>query len=216
MGEDTASKCTFFIRRNSFIFACKKKNVQELLKLNADPNYKDILDRTALHHAINNAAVTADASFELLLNRAQPEYKPPFELIDYMVVVERLRRASASDVGAKLLSEATVKVRVGGKIMHTAAEGNGPVNALDQALRKALIEFYPSLNCVELVDYKVRILEESSGTASHVRVLIESSDGHGVWRTVGSSTDIIDASWLALADSMEYWLLKSKCLPLTP
>jgi 2-isopropylmalate synthase len=158
----------------------------------------------------------ADASFELLLNRAQPKYKGPFELIDYMVVVERLRRASASDIGAHLLSEATVKVEVGGKIMYTAAEGNGPVNALDRALRKALTEFYPGLNCVELVDYKVRILEESSGTESQVRVLIESSDGQSVWRTVGSSTNIIDASWLALADSMEYWLLKSKSLPLTP
>jgi len=82
------------------------------------------------------------------------------------------------------------------------------VNALDQALRKALLEFYPSLTVVELVDYKVRILEESGGTASQVRVLIESSDGRKQWRTVGSSTDIIEASWLALADSLEYWLIK--------
>ena len=92
--------------------------------------------------------------------------------------------------------------------MHTAAEGNGPVNALDCALRKALVEFYPDVTSVELVDYKVRILEESSGTESQVRVLIESSDKQKQWRTVGSSTNIIEASWLALADSLEYWLIK--------
>ncbi|MBL7210129.1 MAG: citramalate synthase [Dehalococcoidia bacterium] len=149
----------------------------------------------------------ADASFELLLHRVQPEYKPPFELIDFMVLVERHRRPpSESESG--LLSEATVKVKVGDRTIHTAAEGNGPVNALDQALRKALLEFYPDLTSVELVDYKVRILEESAGTASQVRVLIESSDGQEQWRTVGSSTNLIEASWLALADSMEYCLIK--------
>jgi len=124
-----------------------------------------------------------------------------------MVVAERHRRPS-SESETELLSEATVKVKVGGRIIHTAAEGNGPVNALDRALRKALLEFYPDLTAIELVDYKVRILEESGGTGSQVRVLIESSDGRKQWRTVGSSTNIIEASWLALADSMEYWLLK--------
>lgn len=152
----------------------------------------------------------ADASFELLLHRAQPRYKSPFELIDYMVIVEKHRRMPTKGDDTELLAEATVKVKVGNRIIHTAAEGNGPVNALDAALRKALIEFYPSLSAVELVDYKVRILEESSGTASQVRVLIESSDGNNSWRSVGSSTNIIDASWLALADSMEYWLVKQK------
>ena len=150
----------------------------------------------------------ANASFELLLHRTQANYKRPFELVDYMVVVERLRRPSASGGEPELLSEATVKVKVGDRIMHTAAEGNGPVNALDCALRKALVEFYPNVTVVELVDYKVRILEESSGTESQVRVLIESSDGQQQWRTVGSSTNIIEASWLALADSLEYWLIK--------
>jgi 2-isopropylmalate synthase len=103
-----------------------------------------------------------------------------------------------------------IKVRVGNEVMHTAAEGNGPVNALDQALRKALLQFYPSLAAVKLIDYKVRILEASIGTESQVRVLIESSDGVEEWTTVGSSPNIIEASWLALADSMEYWLLKQK------
>jgi len=149
----------------------------------------------------------ADASFELLLHRAQPEYKPPFELIDFMILVERHRRPSSEDE-SELLAEATVKVKVGDRIIHTAAEGNGPVNALDRALQKALLEFYPDLTVIELVDYKVRILEESAGTGSQVRVLIESSDGQKQWRTVGSSTNIIEASWLALADGVEYWLLK--------
>jgi len=152
----------------------------------------------------------AEASFELLAHRAQPGYQPPFELVDFMVVVERRRRPPTRKSLEEMLSEAMVKVKVGKEIMHTAAEGNGPVNALDQALRKALLKFYPSLAHVRLVDYKVRILEESVGTESQVRVLIESSDGVDEWRTVGSSTNIIEASWLALADSLEYWLLKQK------
>jgi 2-isopropylmalate synthase len=106
------------------------------------------------------------------------------------------------------LSEATIKVKVDNRIVHTAAEGDGPVDALDKALREALLQFYPDLTAVKLIDYKVRILEETAGTASQVRVLIESSDGRENWRTVGSSTNIIEASWLALADSMEYWLIK--------
>jgi 2-isopropylmalate synthase len=152
----------------------------------------------------------AEASFELLLRRARPDYQPLFELVDFMVVVEKKRRSPTREELEEMLSEATVKVRVGGEIMHTAAEGNGPVNALDHALRKALLGCYPKLASVRLVDYKVRILEESVGTESQVRVIIESSDGVNQWRTVGSSTNIIEASWLALADSLEYWLLKQK------
>ena len=169
---------------------------------------RQILEQIKLLESRGFKYEDADASFELLLHRAQPEYKPPFELVDFMVLVERLRRLPACESDSELLAEATVKVKVGDKIIHTAAEGNGPVNALDQALRKALLEFYPDLTIVELIDYKVRILEESSGTGSQVRVLIESSDGQKQWRTVGSSTNIIEASWLALADSMEYWLIK--------
>ncbi len=154
----------------------------------------------------------AEASFELLVHRAKPGYQPPFELIDFMVVIEKRRRPPTKQNLEEMLSEAMVKVKVGTKIMHTVAEGNGPVNALDQALRKALLQLYPSLAQVRLVDYKVRILEESIGTESQVRVLIESSDGVKEWRTVGSSTNIIEASWLALADSLEYWLLRHKTL----
>ncbi len=158
----------------------------------------------------------AEASFDLLVHRARPDYVPPFELVDFMVLVENRRRtpsrrrAAAQEREEEMLAEAMVKVRVGDQVMHTVAEGDGPVNALDQALRKALLQSYPSLAAVKLVDYKVRILEESTGTESQVRVLIESSDGEGDWRTVGSSTDIIEASWLALADSLEYWLIKQR------
>ena len=150
----------------------------------------------------------AEASFDLLVHRAKPNYRLPFELVDFMVVIEKRRRLPTQKGQEEMLSEAIVKVRVGTEIRHTVAEGNGPVNALDQALRKALLQSYPSLAKVKLIDYKVRILEESGGTGSQVRVLIESSDGVEQWRTVGSSTNIIEASWLALADSLEYWLLK--------
>ncbi len=152
----------------------------------------------------------AGASLELLMHRILPGYKPPFELVDFMVVVESKRRPSTRKGTEEMLSEAMVKVKVGGEIMHTAAEGDGPVNALDRALRKALLQFYPSLEKVKLVDYKVRILEESTGTESQVCVLIESSDGINEWRTVGGSTNIIEASWLALADGLEWWLVKQE------
>ena len=148
----------------------------------------------------------AEASFELLLRRSSPSYKPPFELIDFMVLVEKRRRPSIH--GSEVLAEAMVKVKVGDRIIHTASEGNGPVHALDMALRKALTEFYPGISNIKLLDYKVRILEEGRGTDSWVRVLIESTDGKEEWRTVGSSSNIIEASWIALADSFEYWLLK--------
>lgn len=153
---------------------------------------------------------SAEASFELLLHRAKPDYKPPFELVDFMVVVERKRRPATQKGLEDMLSEAVVKVRVGTEVIHTAAEGNGPINALDRALRKALLQFYPSLAQIKLADYKVRILEGNVGTESKVRVFIESTDGANEWQTVGSSTDIIEASWLALADGLEYWLLKQK------
>ena len=109
-----------------------------------------------------------------------------------------------------MAAEATVKVRVGDEVMHTAADGNGPVNALDAAVRKALLPFYPRLADVRLADYKVRILDGASGTAAQTRVLIDSVNGHRRWSTVGSSTNIIEASWQALADSLEYALLNGE------
>jgi 2-isopropylmalate synthase len=149
----------------------------------------------------------AEASFELLARRSRPGYQAPFELDDFMVVERRHPRPGQEDE-REMLSEAMVKVRVGDEIIHTAAEGNGPVNALDTAVRKALVQFYPTLKAVKLVDYKVRIIDTAGGTGAYVRVLIESTDGERVWTTVGSSTDIIEASWLALADSLEWWLVR--------
>jgi 2-isopropylmalate synthase len=143
----------------------------------------------------------AEGSFELLVRRAQAGYRTCFELLDFLVLVEQRQ-------GRKIIAEATVKVRVGDQVMHTAAEGNGPVNALDKAIRKALLRFYPGLDKVQLTDYKVRILDEKAGTAAVVRVLIEASDGQHSWCTVGSSTNIIEASWQALADSLELPLLR--------
>ena len=152
----------------------------------------------------------AEASFDLLVHRAKPDYRKPFELVDFMVIVEKRRRVAYMSNAEEMMSEAIVKVKVGDEIMHTAAEGNGPVNASDKALRKALLRFYPSVSIIKLIDYKVRILEGNTGTESQVRVIIESSDGVEQWRTVGSSANIIEASWLALADSLEYWLLKHR------
>jgi 2-isopropylmalate synthase len=169
---------------------------------------KALLDKIKQQESMGFQYDNAEASFDMLVHRAQPDYKPLFELVDFMVIVENRRRQSTRKDTGEMLSEAMVKVKVDGKLMHTAAEGNGPVNALDAALRQALLQFYPDLAVVKLIDYKVRILAESTGTESLVRVLIESTDGTEEWRTVGSSTDIIEASWLALADGLEYWLLK--------
>lgn len=143
----------------------------------------------------------ADGSFELLVRRSQPGYSAPFEVLDFIVLVEK---RSENDI----LAEATVKARVDGKIMHTAAEGDGPVNALDRAMRKALLPFYPELDRVQLTDYKVRILDEKAATAALTRVLIDASDGENSWTTVGSSVNIIEASFQALLDSLELPLLR--------
>jgi 2-isopropylmalate synthase len=147
----------------------------------------------------------AEASFELVVRRSLPNYEPSFELIDFTVLVQARHDRQN---GGRLTSEATIKVRVGEQVLHTAAEGNGPVNALDNALRKALLQFFPHLSVVKLTDYKVRVVADGTGTNAVVRVVIESSDGHDTWHTVGASGNIIEASWLGLADSMEYWLLK--------
>lgn len=147
----------------------------------------------------------AEASFELLVRRTLPGYKQPWELEDF-VIVERRRQSHDRQQLNEMLAEAMVKLRVDGALQHTAAEGNGPVNALDAAVRKALVTVYPGLAEVKLVDYKVRILDSQAATAAQVRVLIESTDGNRYWTTVGSSTDIIEASWIALADALEYAL----------
>ena len=190
---------------------------------------RQLLERIKLLESRGFQYEGAEASFELLVRRMQDGYEPPFELVDFVSMVEKrshshshysnghhsnghnwhaeggAAEADADDISSQVM----LKVRVGGDVMHTAAEGNGPVNALDHALRKALEQFYPNLREVRLMDYKVRVVDQGRGTGSVVRVLIESTDGRGVWRTVGSSENIIEASWLALADSLEYWLARA-------
>ena len=142
----------------------------------------------------------AEASFELLMKKAVKTHRTFFELEGFRVIVESRN--------GKLVSEATIKIKVKGIFEHTASEGNGPIDALNNALRKALEEFYPSLAQVHLRDFKVRILDPESATRALTRVVIESSDGKSIWNTVGVSENIIEASWYALVDSIEYKLLK--------
>jgi 2-isopropylmalate synthase len=158
----------------------------------------------------------AEGSFELLARRAMGLYQDMFTTVSYRIESRKDEPPSQGEVGsgsdttkgATEDSQAIVKVEVGGEILHTVAEGDGPVNAIDQALRKALEGVYPSLASVHLEDYKVRVMSSTDGTAAKVRVLIESSDGQGVWGTVGVSENVIEASWIALADSLHFKLMR--------
>jgi 2-isopropylmalate synthase len=145
----------------------------------------------------------ADGSLELLMRRHAGMEREFFRLESFRVLVER------REDGA-LVSEATVKLWARGERHIATAEGNGPVNALDRALRTALVRFYPALERIELADYKVRILEEKKGTGAVTRVLIESQDGHREWSTIGVSPNIIEASWEALVDSINFGLVHSE------
>ena len=142
----------------------------------------------------------AEASVAIMLKRQEYGYKPPFELIDFFVNVEHRDKRG-------IFAEAMVKVRVQGEVLHTAAEGNGPVNAMDNALRKALSGYYPQVAKFHLSDYKVRILDSDHGTEAITRVLIDTRNDISRWSTVGASANIIEASWRALADSFEYGLM---------
>ena len=153
----------------------------------------------------------AEASFELLALRSQPGYVAPFELQDFLIVERRNPGLGAvpngaGDGQAAMQAEAMTKVAVAEQVFQTAADGNGPVNALDAAARKGLTQAYPELERVHLLDYKVRILDTDAGTEAKVRTLMESTDGVHIWNTVGASADVIEASWLALADAYEYFL----------
>ncbi|WP_417848309.1 citramalate synthase [Thalassoglobus sp.] len=145
----------------------------------------------------------AEASFDLLVKKLAKTYEPKFQRMHYRVNVETARQQDP-------LTEATVKVKIDGdgEIRHEVGEGDGPVNALDTALRKALIPYYPGLEEMTLVDYKVRVINSAEGTAASVRVVIESKDDQDVWSTIGVSENIIEASWLALVDAIEYKLFK--------
>ena len=145
----------------------------------------------------------AEASVGMMLKRKEADYQPPYELVDFLVNVEHRK-------GRGILAEATVKIIIDGEVMHTAAEGNGPVDAMDRALRKALELKYPQIHKFHLSDYKVRILDGDKGAMATTRVLIDTKNGSKRWSTVGASPNIIEASWQALADSFEYGLMVAK------
>jgi 2-isopropylmalate synthase len=146
----------------------------------------------------------AEGSFELLIQKALKKKEKYFHLLGFRVIDEK------KEDGREPYSEATIMLDVGGVVEHTAAKGDGPVNAMDKALRKALERFYPSLAEVKLLDFKVRVLAGVQGTAAKVRVLVESGDSTDKWGTVGVSDNVIEASWQALVDSLEYKLFKDK------
>jgi 2-isopropylmalate synthase len=157
-----------------------------------------VLARIKDHEARGFAFESAEASVAMMMRRADPAYTPPFELVDYKVLVGNSAGAAFAD--------AAVKVRVRGELVHTAAEGNGPVSALDAALRKALASAYPAVASIRLEDYKVRIIDGREGTSAVTRVLVDHGDGSGRWSTVGASPSIIEASLRALVDGIEHGL----------
>ena len=147
----------------------------------------------------------AEGSFKILLEKLTEQHKPAFDLESFRVVIEKEKNRPCS-------SHAIVKISVGCKDEITAAEGSGPVSALDNALRRALHQFFPDVDSMHLVDFKVRVIDGNAGTAAKVRVLIESRDQDNLWSTIGVSEDIIEASWQALADSFQYKLAKQQNL----
>ncbi len=171
----------------------------------SDAQARDLAEQVKEQEAKGFQYESAEASFELLVRRAIGGYRAPFSLEDFLVVERRHHERGEGE--NEMLAEAMVKVQVGETLSQTAATGNGPVSALDAAVRRALLESFPDLERVHLVDYKVRIINPDGGADAAVRVLIESTDGVRLWRTVGASTDVVEASWLALQDSYEYWLL---------
>ena len=171
-----------------------------------DEQARRVLQRVKEREALGSQFESAEASFELLVRRQLDGYEAPFDMEDFLIV-ERRRHTRNGDEN-EMQGEAVVKVRVGDHLSHVAGDGNGPVSALDAAVRRALVEVFPGIAAVHLIDYKVRIINSAAGADAAVRVLIESSDGLHLWRTVGASTDVIEASWLALQDSYEYWITR--------
>ncbi len=174
-----------------------------------DTQARDVLERVKQQESRGFQYESAEASFELLVRRSLPGYVAPFDLEDFLVVERRRQLPAGSQRGdgeREMQTEAMVKVRVGERLTQTAADGNGPVSALDGAVRNALSASFPELERVALRDYKVRIINPGGGADAAVRVLIESTDGVHLWRTVGASTDVVEASWLALQDAYEYWI----------
>ena len=172
-----------------------------------DPGVAEAVKRIKELEAAGYAFEGADASFQLLLRRAMGRFKRHFELVRFRVYDEKRGHHDVPE------AEATVQVRVGGKLVHAAALGNGPVNAMDKALRAALVDAYPGLCSMQLSDFKVRVLSTRQATGAMVRVLIESSDGHRKWSTVGVSTDVLEAAYRALNDAIEYKLVIDQVPP---
>ena len=164
------------------------------------PETKEILNKVKELEKLGYNFEGAEASFELLMKKVFRTHRTFFTLEDFGVAVDNRE--------GKVGSKATIKVKVNGKVEHTAAEGTGPVDALNNALRKALEIYYPSLKSVHLRDFKVRIVDPQAATKALTRVVIESTDGTDIWNTIGVSQNMIEASWLALVDSIEYKLLK--------
>lgn len=170
--------------------------------LNKDsPDTKRILEHLKTLEHEGYQFESAESSFELLIYKLLGRHKPFFDLKEYQVVVHEPTQNGVN-------STATIKVAVGGEDEMTAADGDGPVNALDNAMRKALERFYPAIKEIKLTDYKVRVLDSDKTTAAKVRVLIESTDQKASWTTIGVSTDVIDASWRALMDAVEFKLMR--------
>jgi len=207
--EKVGNKRRFIISE----LAGKSSIINKAKELNIDldkdtPKTREILNmlQNMEHEGYHFEA--GEASFELLMKRLMKKYKPFFDLEAFRVINEK--RINPKTSKPELFSEAAIKMRVKGVLEHTASEGDGPVNALDNALRKALEGFYPSLKKMHLTDFKVRVLDQKAGTEAKVRVLIQSQDEESIWSTVGVSEDVIEASWQALVDSFEYKLLKDK------
>ena len=203
-----------------------KSNVMKRVKdLNLDSvidnnDAKKIVDIVKNKESEGFTYESSEASLDIILFKHTPNYEAPFVLIDFMVLVENKRRSSFGSGWRNdgnehpMLSEATVKIQVDKEIRHTVSEGDGPIDALDKALRKGLKNFYPSIEKIRLTDYKVRVVNEDNGTGATVRVIIESADEKQVWHTVGASSNIIEASWIALSDSIEWWLITNGIKPL--
>jgi 2-isopropylmalate synthase len=173
---------------------------------------KQILDRVVELESEGYQFEAAEASFDLLVRKCAGLHKSRFQRIHYRVNVQMDQAPEAGDVPgtSSVTTEAIVKVRVGDRIEHVAGEGDGPVNALDNALRKALVPTYPELGSMKLVDYKVRVINSAEGTAARVRVVIECvDDEEAVWSTVGVSENVIEASWIALVDAYEHKLSRN-------
>ncbi|MEM7316104.1 MAG: alpha-isopropylmalate synthase regulatory domain-containing protein, partial [Planctomycetota bacterium] len=188
--------------RSNIVALTTKHNLQ---------NDKDLMN-TILSEVVSLENVgyqfeAAGASFDLLVKRCAGTYQPHFELLKYHVDVEHVPPQQSDE---SILTEATVKLRIGDTVRHEVAEGDGPVNALDAALRKALNGSFPGLSTMRLVDYRVRVVNEEAGTAARIRVIIESADDEHSWGTVGVSENIIEASWKALVDAVEYKLCKDE------